>query len=1662
MSDPRLLPLPPPDDQPHQEFDDSRFGLPGGLLPLPLPQELPGSDPLPIDLQQPGIPALDPVNFPFVDQQGIEQLEYLDKISVRWNRTLLVGMLLLTLLLVVGGAWRRNRFIEAWATNTKREAAELADKGDLEASAAKAKLAMRLDPDDRLTRLLAGRALVRPSATRQDYEEGRDLLEKYLSEEPQDRETRLLLTRSAVQRGEHRWVLTDLLVPVRASLSTDPEFRTLALVCHRAEGELVEAARILIRAIDKSQRDPEAYRQLLELMDSCEEPPQHLRGLVEDLNVWRQTLEDNPEDLPVIQAKDATTAEGRLRQRMMQEQTVTVLRRMRARVQPAWWFAVALSEHALRQGDAVVAENLWRQARDAAPNTPEVVTLGAAVLESRWRKHAAEGNHQQAAVVEEQARELLQQAVREPNAALPLFEILGRLQILGRQSRAARLTYRAGLEAVAKRAPSLQELERRVWPVVFHLGLAEALTGGEGADTDQEQELLEQEWQRLLRELADQPPRPEVTGFVNSLRELSQGQIDGAARRLEGLRTQLQSQSDGSVDDLIERVDTWLCECHRRLSREEQLRHALWRALVVRPDWYQGRLELGRLLVRQGLPWQSLLEAGTEAESGHNVDELELQLLEQLRRPRSQRDWGLVDGQLESLSRQHPGNSRIALLQAERLVESDDVAAAVDLLTGQFKASPANPELATGLVRLLRCQADRTPTDTSAGMGQVADEFRRAQGEPAVLRLLQAEMRGLGSSLASLDRDVIPQFWEGSVNWPVQQKQDLARGLLRLARRSGRDSSLLEVGRFAVRVGLQDLDLLAQVAVAADRAGDTGLAEQARREIVRWEGEAGPWRGLLSAYRTLLKLLPLDDTRPEISASTMREELPAVLRDLEQTSAMRPDWGAAHRLRGIAWELWGHPGEAAKAFQLAVRHGDRSPESLSRLSDHLFRMHRDRELVELHENWSLGVFPNVFPGELMPPGAIDLPLGGKTGRDPAGQLALLQLAVARKTPVEETLPQIMELTRKAPGLAGAWQLRATLAAEQGGAAAGRAVLQEVARAVPSLPAHRRPLIEALCWDVLGETPQVEDRFLAAIAVESDGWESTREWLAWLIRNGDLERAAGLLNEAPQRLASEWTTGFEDWSRAMRHVLGAAGATTLPEFRRHLAGIRPEGTGARNSFWQDRWYASLSRGRAATENRQMLQWLDQRRQAVGLTPDQQVARLRSRLRLGDPLVWSDWRAESPRPAMDLETALLILEPVVRNPQRRVNPELEPLIEEAFDVLRKREPKSLRTRAVDAARFVQQGFPQDGTGAYLSYRQRLSGKSPGELLLDLAGAGRLERLRTRLASLAPDPRPADSPWSVLDRFPTHREIFLNNGVLPSLEPLWQIPSALECLRDEALLLVGLGLESLVDLESARPVFEEYTRSARLPADRFELSLLLARQGELNEAQQYINLMNVDDQLQEVDLALGIAWVFNSAPSGQDDWLVPLGRLEGVRRDSLSSAQQRLLRHEVARLQALNGQEEQAGQAYLQLLRDDPKDLIARNNLAWLRGITGQNLDEARQEVDRLISLRGELPELLDTRATICLAEGDLAQARDDWQLAIAQAPSGRYLAQLAVCLSRLGEHDLARQTTRQAMQTGFQSIDWLPPERELWGREFNTLLRELAEDAPVSAAPQDTDE
>ena len=59
----------------------------------------------------------------------------------------------------------------------------------------------------------------------------------------------------------------------------------------------------------------------------------------------------------------------------------------------------------------------------------------------------------------------------------------------------------------------------------------------------------------------------------------------------------------------------------------------------------------------------------------------------------------------------------------------------------------------------------------------------------------------------------------------------------------------------------------------------------------------------------------------------------------------------------------------------------------------------------------------------------------------------------------------------------------------------------------------------------------------------------------------------------------------------------------------------------------------------------------------------------------------------------------------------------------------------------------------------------------------------------------------------------------------------------------------------------------------------------------------------------------------------------------------------------------------------------NVMGLNNLAWMLAVRGGNLVEARQLIDRAMTLAGELGHLLDTRAIILIKQGAVKEAQND---------------------------------------------------------------------------------
>lgn len=131
-------------------------------------------------------------------------------------------------------------------------------------------------------------------------------------------------------------------------------------------------------------------------------------------------------------------------------------------------------------------------------------------------------------------------------------------------------------------------------------------------------------------------------------------------------------------------------------------------------------------------------------------------------------------------------------------------------------------------------------------------------------------------------------------------------------------------------------------------------------------------------------------------------------------------------------------------------------------------------------------------------------------------------------------------------------------------------------------------------------------------------------------------------------------------------------------------------------------------------------------------------------------------------------------------------------------------------------------------------------------------------------------------------------------------------------------------------------------------------------------------------------------------------------------------------------------EAIQLYRKALRADPNNVVALNNLAWVLAHERKDLPQALEMIQRAITLAGPMVDLLDTRAKVYLALGRAAEAIQDLEDAIAEAPTALRYFHLAQAMERNASPDGAREAFQLAVRHGIDVRDLHPADVEEFER------------------------
>lgn len=132
------------------------------------------------------------------------------------------------------------------------------------------------------------------------------------------------------------------------------------------------------------------------------------------------------------------------------------------------------------------------------------------------------------------------------------------------------------------------------------------------------------------------------------------------------------------------------------------------------------------------------------------------------------------------------------------------------------------------------------------------------------------------------------------------------------------------------------------------------------------------------------------------------------------------------------------------------------------------------------------------------------------------------------------------------------------------------------------------------------------------------------------------------------------------------------------------------------------------------------------------------------------------------------------------------------------------------------------------------------------------------------------------------------------------------------------------------------------------------------------------------------------------------------------------------------------EEAEELYRAILRVDSRHVPALNSLAWNLAMRGRLLDEAMTYADRAIAEAGPVPQLLDTRGCVKLAQSRLRAATDDLILAAEGANLPTTFLHLAFVQAETGDPTLAGQTLAHAIELGLRAEHLHPLDRDVLKR------------------------
>lgn len=1436
----------------------------------------------------------------------------------------------------------------------------------------------KFHPEDiEATMALAG-LLQRESDSRATWRQVYDLLESVLRQDPERIEVRRPLVDASIQLRQFADadVHLESLMAEQKSGKFDPELVMLKGEVQEGLRRFEQAADSYMLVIDHDRTNVPAYTALVNVL-------RHNPDVIRSLMTKRSRSDESPRvSLPELLPDVKLGAN-------FDEIGPQIVNLMVQEGRPSWSALLERARFLQSTGDAKVAVADVRKAlEDPEAKQSADAVLTAAQIELAATEQAADAEsiraHRKA------ARELSEHGIAAKLPEPRLYLILSETR-LAETGNVANADLDAAIELLSTGVAEAEklretargdevrraleaEIEMRWYLANYRLQAALA-----------QPELTESAIKSAKEEMATLQAlggRRELADFLAVRIEILQREWPKAAQNLENLRLRVTD-----MPSVRRRVDGMLAATFHQLENPEQQVEVFRRAIVDDPLWMSARIGLAAALVEAGRHEEALKNYMTLLDVPGVADRVaELLAASEMHKADSSRNFKQVREFLAKAREKSPDNVHLALLEADLLVASGDFAAAESMLRDHAQRFADRPEIFQALVRFSARRADQGREERLQATQAVVDAGKQKFGESVVVRTAQAELAMLRN-----DGDVEEQLRtlaQPPESFSPAEKLNLLNQFIALAQRGGHSKLAMSLWREVVVQEPASLAAWLRVAEHAIDANDHKVVDEALAKIRELEGPGGPNGNFLTAYARVMQIA--NDAALRSDPAKLAEALAQPRQLLQQAAERRAYWPVVPRAQGALESIAGQEQKAIQFLERAWQLGDRSQAVVGTLVSY-YRSKNDLARAE------------QILRQLQQDG------GTLTGAN-ADQLAW-QLRVE-----QGDLDGALEIVRRSVASTGGVREQITLAS----------LLLAKYQATPADRRSRR----------LTETTLDEARTIFNKLVESEPNSVAVQvaYVKFLAQFDDVEEARKAVKQAEVHLADVPVT---------ERLMGLAQCYTTVGQIDEAVLLLQEAIENDPSNHELRMTIAdyLSRAGKLDDARAHVEWLTnpannapsevvdwgKRRSAFILAASRgrhddvlkAIEMLRGDVESGQASV-EDLRAQVALLAgrgtsRDRRMMLEILESI--EGQAGVSPQ------EKLQMVALYESTSqwnLARKKLEELR-AQDGMNPQYLSAYIAGRAR------HEPPTDAAKA-ELEPLVKQLESLEPNSLraalaraefeksygSAENAGIVLTGFAdTVGSNEETSGAAMPLENRLQLASAAK------------AAEELGSDEVALTLFRRLADTSGHVDDSLPLITHLARISRYDEA--LTRLEKIQDEIPPEALAVTAVNVVSlGTPSDKEIQRAVVLVHKAVGKSSQSVR----IRAAEAGLLAVQGKYDDAEKLYRLIVKNQPNNAAALNNLAWLLMISSKDLEEASTLVNEAIAIAGPVADLVDTRGVIDLARGRTQEARDSLQEAFDSAPNANVGFHLAIALERLGEKEQAQEVFKEAKELGL-SLSRLHP-------------------------------